>query len=140
MSTRCQIGFYERGETDLNNFEALIYRHSDGYPGTEDGSKYGVLAEAIPFLRQWQQKRGIPHPEYCAARLLQHLCNRYDKQVKEFDKDSKFAGVLGYGISNEFHGDIEFFYAIYPNALVVYEVPADENPATWKKIETISLP
>lgn len=47
MSTRCQIGFYEAEEKDLDNFEALIYRHSDGYPDTE----HGVLAAIVPFLQ-----------------------------------------------------------------------------------------
>ncbi len=38
MSTRCQIGFYEPRQKDLTKFEALIYRHSDGYPDTDCGT------------------------------------------------------------------------------------------------------
>jgi hypothetical protein len=34
MSTRCQIGFYPEKPTKdtLQNPDALIYKHSDGYP------------------------------------------------------------------------------------------------------------
>ena len=34
MSTRCQIGFYAQGNDNLLKPDALLYRHSDGYPGT----------------------------------------------------------------------------------------------------------
>jgi hypothetical protein len=47
MSTCCQIGFYEPDNFDLLKPDALLYRHSDGYPGGNGG----VLAEIVPFLR-----------------------------------------------------------------------------------------
>ena len=146
MSTRCQIGFYEKDEKDLSKWEVLLYRHSDGYPGEEDGSKYGVLADIVPFLKWWSSNRGIADLEYCSARLLQYLCNKYDEEMSESEIKNqnvvvseriRFTGILGHGICKAFHGDIEYFYAIYPDRLEVYKVPYDEN--SWKKIKTIRL-
>lgn len=37
MSTRCQIGIYIAKPKDLNKFEALLYKHCDGYPDTDQG-------------------------------------------------------------------------------------------------------
>ena len=102
MSTRCQIGFYDSMEKDLEKYEALIYRHSDGYPE-------GVLPDIVPFLKEFSSDRGMTDIEYCSARLLQHLTNLYDAYAKNF---------LGYGISNSFHGDIEYFYAICSNGVI----------------------
>ena len=78
MSTRCQIGIYENGKAKFKEFYALLYRHSDGYPGTIDGKKWGVLTDVVPFLRWWKTQRGISDLEYTSARLLQYLCNTYD--------------------------------------------------------------
>lgn len=146
MSTRCQIGFYEEKEKDLTKWEALIYRHSDGYPGTANGKETGVLADIVPFLRWWAKGRGLGDLEYCSARLLQYLCNKYDKFMDAFEaqrnidivvtEKSRFIGTLGHGICNGFHGDIEYFYAIYPNRLEVYDTTHDDN---WKMIKSIKL-
>jgi len=148
MSTRCQIGFYETGEEDLTKWEALIYRHSDGYPGTVNGKEYGVLPDIIPFLRWWNNGRGIADLEYCSARLLQYLCNKYDKVIDELDEQrnidvvvtekSKFTGTLGHGICTGFHGDIEYFYAIHPDKLEVYKARSN-SCADWKLIKTVKL-
>lgn len=127
MSTRCQIGFYEKKSKKHKDFEALIYRHSDGYPGTA----CGVLADIVPFLKWWKKQRGLLDSEYVAARLLQYLCNEYDKRTKKYEKkyptssihgSKKYTGVLGHGICKDFHGDIEYLYKIYPNAVEVYKV------------------
>lgn len=60
--------------------------------------------------------------EYLAARLLQHLCNEYDGYMSKLEEGKKtFTGILGYGISKDFHGDIEYLYAISPEAVKVYE-------------------
>lgn len=113
MSTRSQIGFYKERNSKLKSWEALIYRHSDGYPE-------GVLPDIIPFLRWWKGSRGISDLEYCSARLLQYLCNQYDG-TDIVNKD--YTGTLGHGICNQFHGDIEYFYFVYPNGVKVYDVP-----------------
>lgn len=132
MSTRCQIGLYEPNEKDLNKWEALIYRHSDGYPGTVNES--GVLADIIPFLHWWNSGRGIGDYEYCSARLLQYLCNKYDLMAET----PEFTGTLGHGICKGFHSDIAYFYAIYPDRLRVFETRNDDCN-TWKLIKTVKL-
>ena len=142
MSTRAQIGFYESEEKDLSKWEALIYRHSDGYPDTSTG----VLAEILPFLQWWSEGRGLDDSEYCSARLLQYLCNKYDERGDEFEvrlnpdvvvtEKRKFTGILGHGICNGFYGDIEYFYAIYPDRLEVYDTLKEGN---WRLLKTINL-
>jgi len=138
MSTRSQIGFY-RNEPNLNtlkNFDALLYRHSDGYPS-------GVLPNIIPFLKWWKTARGLDDIEYCAARLLQYLCNEYDGRGRNMEKilgkNTDYTGIYGHGICKFFHGDIEYYYAIYPNKLQVYSMPYDEKPENWKLLGTIDL-
>ena len=137
MPTRCQIGFYETEEKDLNNFEALLYRHSDGYQ--ED-----VLPEIIPFLKQFNKNRGCSDLEYCSARLLQHMCNKHDEALKEFKTSTH--QYTGYGICGAFHGDIEFFYAVHPNRVDVYKVTWTSDPRfrlkpreEWKLLKTIDI-
>lgn len=156
MSTRCQIGFYQAGEADLKKFEALLYRHSDGYPGTEDGEEYGVLSEIVPFLRWFDNNRGTGDLEYVSARLLQHLCALHDKDSRDFDKDHEgpprshpypdgsVYGALGYGICKAFHGDIQYFYRIDPKRIEVWEVTWSREydlnpPEKWKKIQTVQI-
>ena len=120
MSTRCQIGFYEPEAKDLNDFEALIYRHCDGYPDTE----HGVLAAIVPILQDFNDNRGLDDLEYASAWLVSKLKTDY----------------LNIGICKAFHGDIEFFYAVYPDRMEVYDTNGmDTNPAQWKKLQTVSL-
>ena len=99
MGTRCQIGFYSKDEKDLHNWEALIYRHWDGYPK-------GVLPDLLPVLREFDKGRGLDDVEYASAWL-----------VKEWKKD-----FLNIGISKDIHGDIEYFYAVYPDRVDVWAV------------------
>ena len=143
MSTRCQIGFYAKKEDKLQDFQALIYRHSDGYPGKADGSEAGVLPEIIPFLKWWKDDRGLNDCEYVSARLLQYLCNTHDECMLKFSsaKPNKknLTGTLGHGICKNFHGDIEYFYKIYPDELQVYDVTDADNPEIWAIIKTIKL-
>ena len=149
MSTRCQIGFYEAETTDPKQFEALIYRHSDGYPDTE----HGVVADIVPFFKWFDKARGMDDLEYVSARLLQHLCNMSDKQGADmrrqapeiFGQPDKGAitGTLGHGICREFHGDIEYFYRVTPQQVFVYRTKWDwhgETPFTdMTPIQTIDI-
>jgi len=126
MSTRCQIAIYSDGEKEMEQWDVLIYRHSDGYPGTADGETYGVLADIVPFLRYWKKSRGISDTEYTGARLLQYLCNKYDESSREFTDDwgvkhPMGVGELGHGICKGVHGDIEYFYRVYPDVVEVYK-------------------
>jgi len=145
MSTRCQIGFYDKKEDKLQDFQSLIYRHSDGYPE-------GVLPDITPFLKWWKNERGLSDSEYASARLLQYLCNRYDGHNadywKEIDKkpNDDLTGTLGHGICKNFHWDIEYFYKIYPNELQVYKVVTNYDNKSpeldfekWKVEKTIKL-
>ncbi len=50
-----------------------------------------------------------------------------------------YTGTLGHGICKNFHGDIEYFYAIYPNSVDVYETPFDSIPENWKLLISIDL-
>lgn len=143
MSTRCQIGFYEKEplncHTDcwLDKYLALIYRHSDGYPE-------GVLLDLIPFLQWFDLNRGLGDTEYVSARTLQYLCNQYDERSYPYYKSdagysNAYTGILGHGICNSFHGDIEYYYAVTPKALYVYSCNMDERPEHWKLLSRIDL-
>jgi len=120
MSTRCQIGFYEPEVKDLNQWEALIYRHSDGYPDTQ----HGVIATVVPILKQFDKDRGLDDIEYASAWLVAKLKTDY----------------LNIGICKGFHGDIEYFYAVYPDRMEVYDTRTmDSDPSQWKLLQTIGL-
>lgn len=116
MSTRCQIGFYEPESKNLEDFETLIYRHCDGYPE-------GVLPVIVPILKDFDIKRGLNDVEYSSAWLVAKL------------KD----GYINIGICKDFHGDIEYFYAVYPDRVDVYETPFDSDCYDWEKIHTEKL-
>jgi len=119
MSTRCQIGFYEADAKDLNQWEALLYRHSDGYPDSDAG----VPKTIVPILTDFNIHRGLSDIEYASAWLVAKL------------KD----GYLNIGICKDFHGDIEYYYAVYADGkLEVYETPTD-NPADWKLLNTFQI-
>jgi hypothetical protein len=137
MSTRCQIASYYSKDQDIEKWDALIYRHWDGYPGAADGSEVGVLADIVPFLEWFATERGLDDPEYAAARLLQYLCNKQDNSERTLPHQNwrgseEFGvGTLGHGISSSIHCDIEYFYRVYPSKVLVYKVngglPTDEQ-------------
>ena len=118
MSTRCQIGFYKKKEEDLNKWEALLYKHSDGYPDTE----HGVIETITPILTSFNKERGLDDIEYASAWLVAKLKADY----------------LNIGICNSLHGDIEFYYAVYPDKISVFEVSEGAMNA-WKEIQTVKL-
>ena len=101
MSTRCHIL--------IEGFKPMLYRHCDGYPGSADGAKYGVLADLVPFLAAFRERRGWD-PEYMLARMAQHLCN-----VFEPDPEQKAKGgpdFLSVGIDMAMHCDVAFVYRV----------------------------
>ena len=150
MSTRCQIGIYGDAKDPINGMAVLLYRHSDGYPGTADGKEYGVLPDIIPFLKSFTGQRGIGDVEYCGAQLLHHLMKAYDKVMEDCnkrtakifpnDKPDNTPRYTGHGIcgDKQFHGDIEYYYAVYPTEVKVFEVCGD-TPADWKKVKTVKF-
>lgn len=99
MATRCHIGFYEEGEKDLKNFEALVYRHWDGYPDS-------VMPDIMPILGDFDKNRGMYDLEYASAWLVAKLKEDY----------------LNIGISKDFHGDIEYVYKVMPSRCEIYKV------------------
>lgn len=121
MSTRCNIAFYENEEKGFEEFEALIYKHSDGYPD-------GVLPFLVPFVQKFLSVRGFD-VEYLSARALQHFANETDKGLEEYRREQgdevETFEVLGFGICKDFHGDIEYLYCVYPDKIKVYSVPFD---------------
>ncbi len=143
MSTRSHIAFYADQDDKLEDFQALLYRHSDGYPS-------GVLPDIMPFLAWWITARGIEDIEYCSARLLQYLANNYDESSVRFLIESEkrgsasakeelaeiqqFTGILGHGISKQFHWDIEYLYAITPQGVTVFEAGFPDEKLKAHKI------
>ena len=122
MATRSQIGFYEKGDK-LSEPTALIYRHWDGYPES-------VLPEIIPVLQDFDQCRGLYDAEFASAWLVAEL------------KD--YLGNIG--ISKTLHGDIEYYYAVYPGRIEIYK---PKNFGAWlngkddfrdlKKLDTVKI-
>jgi hypothetical protein len=108
MSTRAQIGFYSTEEAvDGKLPEALIYRHSDGYP-TGAGAVVPELVDVVPAV---VAQRGMYDPEYLAAQTLYRMIQAYDGG----------ASCLGYGISGSLHGDLRFYYAVTPEGVHVFD-------------------
>jgi hypothetical protein len=123
MSTRCQIGFYKADDDAVESPEVLIYRHSDGYPESE----YGVLATLIPLIKYFDERRGYWDVHYLSAFVVAQLKGN----------DIYNIGICG---DRQLHGDIEFYYAVYPSCVVVHTVSLDypEFP-TLKFQERVSL-
>jgi|HubBroStandDraft_4_1064222.scaffolds.fasta_scaffold866718_2 hypothetical protein len=131
MSTRCQIGFYQPDNNRLLKPDALLYRHSNGYPGTVSGSECGVLPDLVPFLRLFYTRRGLDDIENAAAWTLHHLIDLHVTRQTQLREVSQCArdylpedgkDFPGFGVCQEFHGDIRFFYAIRGPILKVFEV------------------
>ncbi len=160
MSTRCQIGIYSSKDKNFDEFDVLLYRHYDGYPGTPDGKECGMLADIVPFLAKWVKTRGICDIEQCSVRLLRFLCHKYDqimlgepygdyldfldKRVSKGTGSSMCRSV--HGICKHFHWNIHYFYKIYPNAVEVYapkfNLDLDEPQPTfdeWQLLRTVSI-
>ena len=128
MSTRSQLGFYEPGEKDLKKWIGLIYRHCDGYPT-------GILPDIMPFLKKFKDVRGND-PEYQGAWLLHELLKEHDAYM---EKAGYKNGFTGFGVCHDFHGDIEYFYAIYPDKVDVYSCGWDVPPKDWKLLGTVQI-
>jgi len=127
LSTRAQLGFYESKDVKLEDWQTLLYRHSGCCPES-------VLPDIIPFLTTW---RRLGDSEYLSARLLQHLTNSYD----EMKADAKeYKGILGYGISQESHRDILYYYRIDLSGIRVCAANFDDNnEPDFKLIKTEAM-
>lgn len=120
MSTRCQIVVME-DETTM--YPVKIYKHSDGYPS-------GVLPWLEPFARAFAADRG-PDPEYMVAQIIrnQALADLDDFtgiEGSSFDPRHQFTG---WGACPYWHGDIEYFYKVFPGGRVeCWQVGSGEVP------------
>ncbi len=148
MSTRCHIVILDNHdpEASLENPSVIIYKHSDGYP---DGG--GVLATLAPFMKRFTESRGWDSC-YLPAQLLyafikdsrEGMRRMYERMVERDPEDTYYqkqlAAVdddfLGYGISSQYHGDIEFAYVIQQGKVDVYECGWDAAPCAWKRLTT----
>jgi hypothetical protein len=122
MSTRCQIGFYEKPGQNIHKPSALIYRHSDGDPA-------GILPDILPYCVRFDRNRGLSGIEYLAARLLVHLVNLHDG-YNPWVPEEALGGFhcLGYGISDAIYRDLAYYYAIYGTGIIAaYAVGYDRE-------------
>lgn len=125
MSTRCQIAFYCTAEASVRKPEAMIYRHQAGYPNGE----HGVLAALLPFVRDFDARRGLSDASYAAARCLVALIKAHGTETD----------VLGYGIGGTNpHGDEEFFYRVDPSGVRVYSWRERKGFANWFNMRLIA--
>lgn len=110
MSTRAQIGFYDSENRKLKDFDALIYKHHDGYPE-------GMIPILKKTLKRFNDLRGLSDTEYAAAYFV--AVGKSD-EAKE-DKSDEISD-RGWGICKDLHGDIEYYYAVSPEGVKAYAV------------------
>lgn len=134
MSTRSQIGFYETKTQKLMNPTAMFYKHSDGYP-------HGVLPTLVPFMHMFIDRRGGGASKeldarYASAWALYALMQEHAGIVKQLAEDMgprsfrfpdgmdmlgfEFCGAHGHTDRKDFHIDIEYYYAVYADRIVVH--------------------
>jgi len=154
MSTRCQIFIVDEreGHGNINDPCVMIYRHSDGYPE----GKCGVVAALVEFLPKFMKHRGWD-TEYMGAQLIasmiqgdkDYMIDMYQRRMDKAAKGSDDAvyykkrlqeakeevDFLGYGISREIHGDIEYAYVITRKGVRVFDVTQDKkgNYLSWEE-------
>lgn len=137
ISTRCQIGIYESKEVIYQyglprSPEVLLYRHSDGYPGNLNGNN-GVVPDILPFLKEFMKVRGYD-VEYMGAGLICYMkqfhCGRkLDSEYCSMEVNGVKIRTIGHGISKGFYDDIDYYYAVFPEELHVYEISIDGETA-----------
>ena len=126
MPTRCQIVISKTN--GIKGKPVMIYKHHDGYPN----SKYGVIANIMPFLEKFKAGRGLNDIESVTARLLQYLTNGSDKR----------AGMRGinyncadYGVGTKLHSDIKYLYIVTPTIVYTYEVDYKSEKVIMRLIQ-----
>lgn len=136
MSTRCNIGFYENKNAQLEDFSQMLYKHSDGMP-----EHTLPLIEEFLALKAAKGRRN--DMEYLSAWLLWFLINNHVTEMRGLAK--KYDSVpldgidlLGHGIcdSSGVHGDEQYFYAIFPDRVEVYSSWSTDM-SKFEKIRTV---
>ncbi len=103
MSTRCQIGFYKDEKQKLNRPEVLLYCGNDGRPGC-------MMPLLIASLQTLDDDNRLDDIETSSAKVLYDMMHYLGKSHPK--------SYTAYGISKLFHGDIDYFYAIYTSGFV----------------------
>lgn len=118
MSTRATIHFEHPANPNVP--EAIVYRHSDGYP---DGLGH-ELVEFIRRLKAEVKDHRLNDPSYLAAKWVVYDVMRHhawqadwtEKQgndaMRRYYGDPNLLNFLGVGIVNRDPGDIEFRYHV----------------------------
>jgi len=117
MSTKCQIGFYyyDDIQENLENWRTLIYRRYDGNPKS-------VLPDLIRILKEFGVASGDWDSEYLPAFLVSEMIPEHS-----------------IGISKEFHADLDFYYAIFPDKIKVFQCRYHQPHTDWKLIKSVKL-
>jgi len=102
MSTRATVHFQYGGKT-----EAIVYRHSDGYPEGlgED------LKEFFADVQKQTKDTRFDDPSYLAAKFVVWQADKYYAYRKN-KGEHKPLNFLGVGVVLEDPGDIEYRYLL----------------------------
>jgi hypothetical protein len=115
MSTRCTIHFTDGGSE--GHSEAIIYRHSDGYPDC-------ILPDLEDFFKAVEDQCGrdtrFNDPSYLASKYVVWLAGQFTRRFEQLP-DGSYASVehpetplnfLSVGVVQSDPGDIEYRYRV----------------------------
>jgi len=114
MSTRCTVHFHYR---DNQEPEAIVYRHSDGYPNSQHGVPASLERFFTDVETQTKDTR-FNDPTYLAAKYVVWQANEYS--------GDEMLDFLSVGVMQSDPGDIEYRYHIWCNS--------DKPNVTWEKV------
>jgi len=120
MSTRSHVAFYSDSDAKIEKPEVILYKHSDGYPSN-------MMPLIMPLLSDYKKHRGgTTYTDEISACLLYHIMRESNDDIDKWDKENpkavqrnKHFRYCGFGIDTEFHGDIEYLYAVYPKESLI---------------------
>lgn len=90
-----------RGQIMIEGDSIKLYKHSDSYPEE-------TLPTLFTFVQDFMERRGFDQA-YMMARL-----------AFAFMRDHSYDPYLGFGLDNDFHGDIEYVYIVRKTTIDVY--------------------
>lgn len=114
MSTRATIWFHNKGAAKP---EAIIYRHSDGYPEGLGADLKRFVAEVKSKL----QDTRFSDPSYLAAKWVVFDADQHNGHYLDANETRHPLNFLSVGICRSDPGDIEYRY----------HVVCDGNPTIW---------
>ena len=105
MSTRSTVHFTYGKRT-----EAIVYRHSDGYPEGAGADLFNFLDE----LKANVADTRITDPTYLAAKYVVWLANEFAQLAKKYDHCGPYhpLNFLSVGVCLRDPGDIEYRYFV----------------------------